>query len=203
MTQILLIQSSSNLSSSVSRDLSEGFVRDYRTAHPDATVITRDLVSNPVPHVGVDLLGAMFGKPEALSEDQAAALAISNTLIDEIEAASLIVIGVPMYNFGIPSSLKAWIDHVVRAGRTFEYTATGPKGLVTGKKLVLFLAAGGVYSDGPYKPYDFQETYLRTIFGFIGITDVTIIRAEGLALGTETASGAVTEARAQATAIAA
>ena len=203
MTRILLIQSSSNLSSSVSRDLSEGFVRDYRAAHPEATVTGRDLVSNPVPHVGVDLLGAMFGKPEALNEDQAVALALSNTLIDEIEGASLIVIGVPMYNFSIPSALKAWIDHVVRAGRTFEYTANGPKGLVTGKKLVLFLAAGGVYSDGPYKPYDFQETYLRTILGFIGITDVTIIRAEGLALGTETASGAVADARTHASAIAA
>ncbi|WP_428395065.1 FMN-dependent NADH-azoreductase [Lichenicoccus sp.] len=201
MSQILLVQSSSNLGSSVSRDLSEGFVRDYQAAHPGATVTRRDLVSNPVPHLGVDLLGAMFGKPEALDEAQVAALAISNTLIDEIAAASLIVMGVPMYNFSIPSALKAWIDHVVRAGRTFEYTANGPKGLVTGKKLVLFLASGGVYSDGPFKPYDFQQTYLRTIFGFIGITDVTIIRAEGLAFGGDKAAGAIAEARVQTTAI--
>ena len=104
MAQILLVQSNSNLNGSVSRDLADGFVRDYRAAHADATVIARDLVSSPIPHLGVDLLGGMFGKPEALNEDQVAALAVSNTLIDEIEAASLIVIGVPMYNFSIPSA---------------------------------------------------------------------------------------------------
>jgi FMN-dependent NADH-azoreductase len=202
MTHILLIKSSSNLASSVSRDLSETFVKDYTAAHPDATVTERDLVASPVPHLGVDLLGGFFGKPEELTEAQKTALALSDTLVGEIEAASLIVIGVPMYNFSIPSALKAWIDHVVRAGRTFHYTAEGPKGLVTGKKAVLFLASGGVYSDGPYKPYDFQETYLRAILGFIGITDVTVVRAEGLALGPESASKAVADARAKTAALA-
>jgi FMN-dependent NADH-azoreductase len=202
MTHILLIKSSSNLASSVSRDLSETFVKDYTAAHPDATVTERDLVASPVPHLGVDLLGGFFGKPEELTEAQKTALALSDTLVREIEAASLIVIGVPMYNFSIPSALKAWIDHVVRAGRTFHYTAEGPKGLVTGKKAVLFLASGGVYSDGPYKPYDFQETYLRAILGFIGITDVTVVRAEGLALGPESASKAVADARAKTAALA-
>jgi FMN-dependent NADH-azoreductase len=198
MTNILLIQSSSNLASSVSRDLSETYVKDYRAAHPDATLTERDLVASPIPHLGVDLLGGFFGKPEALTEAQKTALALSDTLVDEVMAASLIVIGVPMYNFSIPSALKAWIDHVIRAGRTFHYTAEGPAGLVTGKKAVLFLAAGGVYSDGPYKPYDFQETYLRAILGFIGITDVTVVRAEGLALGPESATKAVADARAKA-----
>ena len=202
MTHILLIQSSSNLASSVSRDLSESYVKDYRAAHPDATVTTRDLVSSPIPHLGVDLLGGFFGKPEALTEAQKTALALSNTLLDEMMAASLIVIGVPMYNFSIPSALKAWIDHVVRAGRTFHYTAEGPRGLVVDKKAVLFLAAGGVYSDGPYKPYDFQETYLRAILGFIGVTDVTVVRAEGLALGEESATKAVADARAKTAALA-
>ncbi len=203
MTQILLIQSSSNLASSVSRDLSETYVKDYVAAHPGTTVTERDLVASPLPHLGVDLLGGMFGKPETLTEAQKTALALSDTLVDEVEAASLIVIGVPMYNFSIPSALKAWIDHVIRAGRTFHYTAEGPKGLVTGKKAVLFLAAGGVYSDGPYKPYDFQESYLRAILGFIGITDVTVVRAEGLALGADSATKAVADARAQAAALAA
>jgi FMN-dependent NADH-azoreductase len=201
MTNILLIQSSSNLASSVSRDLSETYVKDYRAAHPDATLTERDLVASPIPHLGVDLLGGFFGKPEALTEPQKTALALSDTLVDEVMAASLIVIGVPMYNFSIPSALKAWIDHVIRAGRTFHYTAEGPAGLVTGKKAVLFLAAGGVYSDGPYKPYDFQETYLRAILGFIGITDVTVVRAEGLALGPESATKAVADARAKAAAL--
>jgi FMN-dependent NADH-azoreductase len=203
MTHILLIQSSSNLASSVSRDLADSYVKDYKAAHPDATVTERDLVTAPIPHLGVDLLGGMFGKPEALTEEQAKALALSNALVDEVEAASLIVIGAPMYNFSIPSALKAWIDHVIRAGRTFHYTAEGPRGLVTGKKAVLFLAAGGVYSDGPYKPYDFQESYLRAILGFIGITDVTVVRAEGLALGADSATKAVADARAQAAALAA
>ncbi|WP_419759821.1 FMN-dependent NADH-azoreductase [Acidisoma sp.] len=202
MTHILLIQSSSNLASSVSRDLSETYVNDYKATHPDTTVTERDLVSSPIPHLGVDLLGGFFGKPEALTEAQKAALALSNTLVDEMMAASLIVIGVPMYNFSIPSALKAWIDHVVRAGRTFHYTAEGPSGLVTGKKAVLFLAAGGVYSNGPYKPYDFQETYLRAILGFIGITDVTVIRAEGLALGEESAAKAKADAHARTAALA-
>jgi FMN-dependent NADH-azoreductase len=201
MTNILLIQSSSNLASSVSRDLSETYVKDYRAAHPDATLTERDLVASPIPHLGVDLLGGFFGKPEALTEPQKTALALSDTLVDEVMAASLIVIGVPMYNFSIPSALKAWIDHVIRAGRTFHYTAEGPAGLVTGKKAVLFLAAGGVYSDGPYKPYDFQETYLRAILGFIGITDVTVVRAEGLALGPDAATKAVADARAKAAAL--
>ena len=201
MTHILLIQSSSNLASSVSRDLSESYIKDYKAAHPDATVTERDLVTAPIPHLGVDLLGGFFGKPEALTDAQKAALAVSDTLVKEIEDASLIVIGVPMYNFSIPSALKAWIDHVIRAGRTFRYTDTGPQGLVTGKKAVLFLASGGVYSEGPYKPYDFQETYLRAILGFIGLTDVTVVRAEGLALGAESATKAVADARARGAAL--
>lgn len=203
MTEILLVQTSSNLSSSVSRDLSQTFVREYAAAHKGTTVIARDLVASPIAHLGVDLLGGFFGKPEELSEQQKVALAVSDELIDEIEAASLIVIGVPMYNFSVPSVLKAWIDHVVRAGRTFKYTGTGAEGLVRGKKVVLFLATGGIYSDGPYKPYDFQETYLRAILGFIGITDVKVVRAEGLAMGPDAVTKAVVDARAQATAIAA
>jgi FMN-dependent NADH-azoreductase len=198
MTHILHIQSSSNLASSVSRDLSKSYVESYRAAHPGATLTERDLVTSPVAHLGVDLLGGFFGKPETLTDAQKAALAISDQLVEELQAASLIVIGAPMYNFSIPSALKAWIDHVVRAGRTFQYTAEGPKGLLNGKKVVLFLASGGVYSDGPYKPYDFQETYLRTILGFIGLTDVTVIRAEGLALGADAAAKAVADARAKA-----
>jgi FMN-dependent NADH-azoreductase len=196
MTQLLVIESSANLASSVSRDLTRAFLAGYQTAHADAEVVTHDLVADPVPHLGVDLIGGFFGKPEELTEAQEAAIALSDKLISQVETASVIAIGVPMYNFGIPSSLKAWIDHIVRAGRTFRYTENGPQGLLTGKKVVLLLASGGVYSDGPYKPYDFQETYLRTILGFIGLTDVTVVRAEGLALGADAAAKAVAEAKA-------
>jgi len=194
MAQLLVIESSANLASSVSRDLTNAFVAGYKAAHADATVVTRDLVTDPVPHLGVDLIGGFFGKPEERTEAQAAAITLSDTLIDQVEAADVIALGVPMYNFGIPSTLKAWIDHILRAGRTFSYTENGPQGLVTGKKVVLLLASGGVYSDGPYKPYDFQESYLRAVLGFIGLTDVTVVRAEGLALGPDAAAKAVAEA---------
>lgn len=197
MTQILVIESSANLASSVSRDLTQAFLAGYKTAHPDVSVVTRDLVADPVPHLGVDLIGGFFGKPEELTAAQKSAIAVSDTLIDQVEAADIIAIGVPMYNFSIPSSLKAWIDHILRAGRTFRYGANGPEGLVTGKKVVLLLASGGVYSEGPYKPYDFQETYLRGVLGFIGLTDVTVVRAEGLAMGPDAAAQAVAGAKAK------
>lgn len=196
MTQLLVVESSANLASSVSRDLTKAFLAGYQAANADARVVTHDLVADPVPHLGVDLIGGFFGKPEELTEAQRAAVALSDKLIGQIEAASVIVIGAPMYNFGIPSSLKAWIDHILRAGRTFRYTENGPQGLVTGKKVVLLLASGGIYSNGPYKPYDFQETYLRAVLGFIGLTDVSVVRAEGLALGPDAAAKAVAEAKA-------
>lgn len=202
MSQILVIESSANLAGSVSRDLTRSFLAGYKAAHPDTLVLTHDLVTDPVPHLGVDLIGGFFGKPETLTAEQQAALAISDKLIGEIEAADVIVIGAPMYNFGIPSSLKAWVDHVLRAGRTFRYTENGPQGLVVGKKVYLLLASGGVYSEGPYKAYDFQETYLRGVLGFIGLTDVTSVRAEGMALGAETAASAVAGAKAKIAALA-
>ncbi|MCB8882381.1 FMN-dependent NADH-azoreductase [Acidisoma cellulosilytica] len=196
MTQVLVIESSANLASSVSRDLTKAFLAGYTAAHADTTVVTHDLVTDTVPHLGVDLIGGFFGKPEALTEAQAAAIALSDKLIGQVEAADVVAIGAAMYNFSIPSTLKAWIDHILRAGRTFKYTENGPQGLLTGKKVFLFLASGGIYSDGPYKPYDFQETYLRAALGFIGLTDVTVVRAEGLALGPDAAAKAVADAKA-------
>ncbi len=112
-------------------------------------------------------------------------------MIEELAAADILVMAVPMHNLGIPSTLKAWIDHVVRAGRTFAYTANGPQGLVTGKRAVIVLASGGVYSAGPTKPFDFQEPYLRAVLGLIGITDVDVVRVEGVAMGTVGAEKAV------------
>ena len=203
MSHVLHIQSSPNLTGSVSRDLSADFVARHRKAHPDDAVTTRDLVSGHMPHLGVDLLGGYFGKPEALTPEQSGALRLSNGLIDELLAADLIVIGAPMYNFSVPSQLKAWVDHVVRAGRTFQYTEQGPKGLVSGKRAVLCLASGGVYSEGPFKTFDFQENYLRAILGFIGIADVSVVRAEGLAMGSEAAAKAVAGAKAKAAELAA
>ena len=109
-------------------------------------------------------------------------MALSDLLIAELSAADVLVLAVPMYNFGLPSTLKAWIDHVVRAGRTFGYSPNGVEGLVKGKKAILVLARGGVYSEGPYKPFDFQEPYLRAVLGFIGITDVEVVDVAGVAV---------------------
>jgi len=128
-------------------------------------------------------------------------LALSDVLVDELFAADVIVVAAPMHNFGIPSSLKAWVDHIVRPGRTFTYSEGRPQGLVIGKKAVLVLASGGVYSEGPMQAADFQEPYLRAVLGFIGLTDVEVIRVEGVALGEKALSQALNSADARADAI--
>ena len=128
-------------------------------------------------------MGAFFTPAEQRTPEQAQTVQISDALVDELLAADVIVIGAPMYNFSVSSTLKAWIDHIVRIGRTLQYTATGPVGLVSGKKVFIVTATGGVYSEGPAKAYDFLGTYLRSVFGFIGMTDVTFVQAEGLAMG--------------------
>src|SRR5262249_34577819 len=156
----------------VTRQIGPVVVESLRAQHPGAQVIERDLVAHPVPHVSPEFLGAMFSGNEE-------GLALSNQLIDEVLASDLIVIEAPMYNFSIPSMLKAWIDHVVRARKTFHYTATGAEGLLQGKQAILVLASGGGYSSGPAKALDFQEPYLRAVLRFIGITEIETIRIEG------------------------
>jgi FMN-dependent NADH-azoreductase len=198
MTKILHIQSSPNLQASASRALSSRFVAEYGENHPGTTVVERDLALDTVPHLGVDLLGGMFGKPETHTPAQAAAVKLSDTLVAELMAADILVLGVPMYNFGLPSNLKAWIDHVVRAGKTFQYVDGKPQGMVTGKKAYVFTASGGVYSQGPNSGYDFVEPYLKSLLGFLGITDASFVRAEGLAYGPEAAEKAKTAAASEA-----
>jgi FMN-dependent NADH-azoreductase len=139
------------------------------------------VAENPPPHVGRAFVSALQTQPEQLTQEQAEAVAFSDSLIAELSAADILVLAVPMHNFGLPSTLKAWIDHVVRAGSTFSYSASGPMGLLKGKRAILVLARGGVYSNGPTKPFDFQEPYLRSILGFIGITDVDVVYVEGVA----------------------
>jgi FMN-dependent NADH-azoreductase len=134
---------------------------------------------------------------EKRSPAQSVAIAVSDALVDELLAADVLVLAVPMYNFGVPSSLKAWIDRVVRAGRTFAYNENGPQGLATGKKAIVVLARGGVYSDGPMRPLDYQESYLRSVLGFIGITNVKVVRVEGVGMGEEAIKKALTSAKAQ------
>ena len=159
-------------------------------------VIVRDLAKDPLPHLDAARFGAFLAKPGERTPEQQAMVKHSDSLIAELKAADTIVIGLPMYNFGIPSTLKAWFDHVLRAGVTFAYTAEGPKGLVENKRAIVVETRGGLYSEGPAKVMDFQEPYLRQLFGFIGITDVTFVRAEKIGFGLEARDQAIEAARA-------
>jgi FMN-dependent NADH-azoreductase len=195
MAKVLYINSSVRSSGSLSRQLSGEFIAKWKAAQPSDTIVERDLAAQPVPHLSEEMMGAFFTPAEQRNAQAAATVKVSDALVDDLLAADVLVIGTPMYNFGISSGLKAWIDHVVRAGRTFQYGANGPEGLATNKKVYVFVASGGVYSEGPAVGYDFVSTYLRTILGFIGITDVTFIRAEGVAMGEEAVAAAYAKSR--------
>jgi FMN-dependent NADH-azoreductase len=195
MTQVLLVLSSPRGAQSQSSQIAHQLVDELKSRDPAARLVVRDLARNPLPHVGVDFVDAIGLAPEQRSPAQQRAIAVSDELVDEVLGADVLVLAAPMHNFSLPSGLKAWIDHVARAGRTFKYTEQGPRGLLTGKKAVVVVARGGVYSDGPMKAYDFQEAYLRTVLGFLGITDVEFVRVEGLAMGPDAAKGAVESAR--------
>jgi FMN-dependent NADH-azoreductase len=148
-----------------------------------------------VPHLTEQMMGAFFTPAEQRNAEQAHIVKVSDTLVDELFAADVIVIGAPMYNFSVPSSLKAWIDHVARAGRTFQYTANGPEGLLKGKKVYVFTASGGVYSEGGAVAFDHLTTFLRSVLGFIGLTDVQFIRAEGVAMGEQAVADTLAKSR--------
>jgi FMN-dependent NADH-azoreductase len=196
MSTVLVVNSSALGGASVSRQLAEKAVAHLRAQDPALRVVTRDLGETPVPHLTTDAATAIRGG-EPANAAQAATQALSNTLIDELKAADIVIIGAPMYNFGIASTLKAWFDHVLRAGVTFRYTEKGPEGLVTGKRAIVIESRGGLYSEGPAQSYDSQEPHLRTLLGFIGITDVTFIRAEKLAFGPEAREQAIGAAHAE------
>ena len=181
MKKILLIESSPRGSDSYSHQAARSIVNELQRRNPGAKVIERDLAQSPPPHVGQAFITGMYAAPEQRTPEQAKAIALSDALIDELFAADMIVLAVPMHNFSPPSTLKAWIDHITRAGRTFSYSSNGPDGLLKGKRAIVVLASGGVYSNGPAKPFDFTEPYLRTVLGFIGITDVEVVRVEGVA----------------------
>ena len=196
MTKVLIIDSAATGEASVSRKLTGEFASQLRSIEPNAEIVRRDIGRAPVPHLTEETVGAIRGAP-AEGETAEAALALSNTLVAELKQADVIVIGAPMYNFGMPSTLKAWFDHVLRARVTFQYGENGPEGLVTGKKAIVVETRAGFYSDGPAAAMDSQEPHIRTLLGFMGITDVTSVRAEKLAFGEEAASQAIAEAVAQ------
>jgi FMN-dependent NADH-azoreductase len=179
MKKILNVISSVKGNESFSNKLSGAILEKLSSIYPDATVHTRDLTKNPFPHLEESHLTAFFTPDEARTALDREAIKHSDEAIREIMDADIIVIGVPMYNFGIPSTLKSWIDHIVRHGVTFQVTETGPEGLVKNKKVYLAIASGWVYTDGPMKSYDTTESYLRIPLGFIGLTDITTFRVEG------------------------
>ena len=194
--KLLHIDSSALGQASASRELTRRIVAQWQAAHPDAVVDYLDLAANPPSHLGADSLGFRLG-PSAtgLSEAQQRENALSEQLVSQFLAADVVVVGAPMYNFAIPSTLKAWIDRLAQAGRTFRYTEQGPQGLAGGKTVIVASSRGGVYSVDPaLAALDHQESYLKTVFGFFGITDVRIVRAEGTALGDAAKAQALADA---------
>jgi FMN-dependent NADH-azoreductase len=176
--KLLRVDSSTRLSS-VSRQLTGRFAEAWRHEHPEGTVIERDLAATSLPHITDEWVHAVHSNPATLTPEQRQVLQVSDALVDELVQADAIVIGAPMYNFTISAPLKAWIDQVVRAGKTVLFTAEGPQGLLQGKKVYVITSRGRAYRPGtPTERFDFQEPYLRHILGFIGLTDVTFIHAE-------------------------
>jgi len=192
--KILQLNSSARREGSHSTKLADRIVGRLRYADPAATLTVRDLALTPHPVLDEAALGALFTPAEQRTPEQAARVALDDALIAELVAADVLVMGVPMYNFGIPAQLKNWIDAIARAGVTFRYTASGPEGLLRGKRAFVALARGGRYRN---TPADTQVPYLRTLLGFVGITDVEFVYAEGLAMGAGAEAQGLADARVQ------
>jgi FMN-dependent NADH-azoreductase len=195
MAQILHIDASPRGDRSVSRTLAKQFIADWLAAHPGDTVTYRDLGHAPVPFVTEAWIAAAYSSPEQHTPEQADAIRISNELVDEFLAADRYVFSVPMYNFGIPANFKAYIDQIVRVGRTFAVDENGYRGLVQGKRAIIVIAQGGAYLEGsPAQAYDLQTPYLKLILGFMGITDVEFVYADNLMAGGEVRQQAIATA---------
>jgi FMN-dependent NADH-azoreductase len=187
---ILYITSSPRGAASYSNKIGGQVLQELRLAHPNAPVVVRDLAREVLPHVDENFAAGMAQPFETRTPAQRTAATRSDILIDELLAADIIVIAVSMISFTIPSTLKAWVDHVTRRGRTFVYGENGPQGLVTGKRVILVQAKGGVYS-GSMRPYDFLAPYLKHMLGFLGMSDMRVIDIEGTALGADMAEWAL------------
>ena len=199
MQTLLLIKTSLFSDQGASSCLADRFAVAWRAAHPESRVIVRDLSRDPPPHLSAERFAAFAAKPGERTPAQLVAVRESDALIDELKAADVVAIGAPMYNFGIPSSLKAYIDHIARAGVTFRYTETGPVGLLTGKRAVVFATRGGRYAG---TPLDTQAPYLRNVLAFLGLGEASFVFAEGLALAPEARQQAFARAVAEAEALA-
>ncbi|SMF72787.1 FMN-dependent NADH-azoreductase [Allosphingosinicella indica] len=192
MQKFLVIDSAVTGAQSVSRKLTDGLVSAL-AGEEGAVVTRRDVGHTPIPHLTEATVGAIRGA-EAESAEARAALALSDTLVAELFDADVIVVAVPMYNFGMPSTLKAWFDHVLRAKVTFQYGANGAEGLLKNKRAIIVSTRAGGYAEGDGAAMDSQEPHVRTLLGFMGITDVEVVRAEKLAFGPEVAETAIADA---------
>jgi FMN-dependent NADH-azoreductase len=192
MQTLLQINASIFSSGGQSSRLADRFVAAWRSANPGGKVVVRDLARDPVPHIDAERFGAFIADAGARTSAQRAVVAHSDALIDEVRRADVVVIGLPMYNFGVPSTLKAYFDHIARAGVTFRYTEKGPVGLLTGKKVYVFAARGGLYSG---TPRDTQTPYVRDFLAFLGMNDIEFIYAEGLAISEAAKQQALAKAR--------
>jgi FMN-dependent NADH-azoreductase len=196
MKNLLFLTSSLFGDDSKSTQIAAEFVSAFKAANGPTRVVHRDLANGGAPHLTGEHLAAWMTAPTERSERQRQIASESDPLIEEVEASDVIVIAAPMYNFSISSTLKAWLDHITRAGRTFRYTANGPEGLLKDKKVFVVTARGGVYTgDSPARAYDFQEPYLRAILGFNGLTDVTFVHVEAQRLSPDAAQAALASAR--------
>lgn len=192
--KILQINASARSVGANSTRLADAVTARLLAQHPNAVVELRDLASDPHPVLDEPALGALFTPAEQRTPEQAARVALDDALIAQVQSADAIVLGVPMYNFGVPVQLKTWIDAIARVGVTFRYTEKGPEGLLKGKKVYVALARGGLYRD---TPADSQTPYLKNVLAFLGMTEVEFIFAEGLAMGADSASKAFAEAEAR------
>jgi FMN-dependent NADH-azoreductase len=195
MSTLLQINASINNSHGQSSQLANQFVNAFLARNPTAKIVVRDVAATePVPHLSAERFGAFITKPEERNTAQHAVVAYSDTLIHELKQADVIVLGLPMYNFGVPSQLKAYFDHIARAGVTFKYTDKGPMGLLGGKKVYVFAARGGLYAG---TPLDTQTSYVRDFLRFLGMTEVEFIYAEGLAVSAQSKEAGLAKAIAE------
>jgi FMN-dependent NADH-azoreductase len=180
MPKLLHIDSSPLYGRSVSRELTSAFVTQWKSSHPNGTVIDRDLNATPIPPINAEWIAAVYAPEDAHTAEQKELLSLSDSLLAELEQADEYVIGVPMHNFSVPSVLKLWIDQITRVGKTFSYADGTPKGLIIGKKATFILATGGIYdAQTQMASFNFVEPYLRSLFGFLGLTDTTFLTAGG------------------------
>ncbi|WP_217575468.1 FMN-dependent NADH-azoreductase [Mesorhizobium sp. GbtcB19] len=198
---ILLVTSSPRGAASHSTRIANDLALKLLAADPSNTLVVRDLVANPLPHIDADYSTGIFTPAESRTARQAEVVGVSDAVLDELFAADTVILATGFINFGISSTLKSWVDHVVRSGKTFAYGENGPKGFLTGKKVYVVLASGGIYSEGPAVQMDHAIPYLRTALGFVGMTDVDVIRVEGVARGGDAVNAALAKAAAKVEAI--